>query len=147
MLPPRRIVCLTEEPVETLYLLGAIVDASERARELGAMLEGHLANARTQAKRLPKQPKVFSEEWDDPLISAIGWVSELIETAGGIDVFADPASQDAAKEPVVTPDQVIERQPDLVIGSRFGKKFRPERVAARPVLLSLPLCSIKIFTR
>jgi iron complex transport system substrate-binding protein len=47
----------------------------------------------------------------------------------------------------VTPDQVIERQPDLVIGSRFGKKFRPERVAARPVLLNLPLCSIKIFTR
>jgi ABC-type Fe3+-hydroxamate transport system substrate-binding protein len=59
VLPPRRIVCLTEEPVETLYLLGAIVDASERARELAAMLEGHLANARTQAKRLPKQPKVF----------------------------------------------------------------------------------------
>jgi iron complex transport system substrate-binding protein len=73
-------------------------------------------------------------------------VSELIETAGGIDVFADSASQDAAKEPVVTPDQVIERQPDLV-GSRLSKKFRPEQVAARPVLLSLPLCSIKIFTR
>jgi iron complex transport system substrate-binding protein len=146
VLPPQRIVCLTEEPVETLYLLGAIVDASERGRELAAMLECYLAYARTQAKRLPKQPRAFSEEWDDPLISAIGWVSELIETAGGIDVFADSASQDAAKEPVVTPDQVIERQPDLV-GSRLSKKFRPEQVAARPVLLSLPLCSIKIFTR
>jgi iron complex transport system substrate-binding protein len=92
---PRRIVCLTEEPVETLYLLGAIVDASERGRELATMLEGHLADA--NPREAPTgAAEGFSEEWDDTLISAIGWVSELIETAGGTDVFADRASQSAA---------------------------------------------------
>jgi iron complex transport system substrate-binding protein len=73
-----------------------------------------------------------------PLISAIGWVSELIETAGGIDVFAERASLGAAKDRVVTLDQVIERQPDLIIGSWCGKKFRLERVAARPGFAQLP---------
>jgi iron complex transport system substrate-binding protein len=97
-----------------------------------------LADARRRADRLLKRPRVFFEEWDDPLISAIGWVSELIETAGGVDVFADRASLDAAKDRIVTLDQVIERQPDLIIGSWCGKKFRPERVSARPGFAALP---------
>jgi iron complex transport system substrate-binding protein len=66
------------------------------------------------------------------LISAIGWVSELIEIAGGIDVFADRASRGAAKDRVVTMEEVVTREPDLIIGSWCGKKFRPERVMARP---------------
>jgi iron complex transport system substrate-binding protein len=81
---------------------------------------------------LPKRPKVFFEEWDEPLISGIGWVSELVEIAGGIDVFADRRNQGAAKDRVVTPEEVVAREPDLIIGSWCGKKFRPERVAARP---------------
>ena len=72
------------------------------------------------------------EEWDDPLISGIGWVSELVEIAGGIDIFADLASQGAAKDRVVTVDEVVAREPDLIIGSWCGKKFQPERVMARP---------------
>ena len=75
---------------------------------------------------------MFFEEWDDPLISGIGWVSELVEIAGGIDIFADRRSQGAAKDRVVTLEEVVARQPDLIIGSWCGKKFRPERVAARP---------------
>jgi iron complex transport system substrate-binding protein len=72
------------------------------------------------------------EEWDDPLISGIGWVSELVEIAGGVDIFADRASQGAARDRVVTVDEVVARGPDLIIGSWCGKKFRPERVMVRP---------------
>jgi iron complex transport system substrate-binding protein len=84
------------------------------------------------------RPRVFFEEWDDPLISGIGWVSELVEVAGGIDIFADHASQGSAKDRVVTIDEVIAREPDLIIGSWCGKKFRPERVAARPGFEQIP---------
>jgi len=75
--------------------VGALVDASERARRLGGVLEARLAETRSRAERLPKRPRVFFEEWDDPLISGIGWVSELIAIAGGIDIFPDRASQGA----------------------------------------------------
>jgi iron complex transport system substrate-binding protein len=71
-------------------------------------------------------------EWDDPLISSIGWVSELIEIAGGLDIYAYRSNQDAAKHRVVIAEEVIARAPELIIGSWCGKKFRPERVVARP---------------
>ena len=81
---------------------------------------------------------MFFEEWDDPLVSGIRWASELVEIAGGIDIFADRATQAAAKDRVVTVDEVIARKPDLVIGSWCGKKFRPERVMARPGFGEVP---------
>jgi iron complex transport system substrate-binding protein len=115
-----------------IQMIGAMVDAGERARQLVAALEARLAEARGRAECLPKRPRVFFEEWDEPLISGIGWVSELVEIAGGIDVFADRRNQGAAKDRVVTPEEVVAREPDLIIGSWCGKKFRPERVAARP---------------
>ena len=90
-----------------------------------------MADARSRAECLPKRPRVFFEEWDDPLISAIGWVSELIEITGGIDIFADRSNQGAAKDRIVTAEEVVAREPDLIIGSWCGKKFRPERVTAR----------------
>jgi iron complex transport system substrate-binding protein len=90
-----------------------------------------LADARRRAERLPKRPRVFFEEWDGPLISGIGWVSELVEIAGGIDIFADRASHGAARNRVVTVDDVAAREPDLIIGSWCGKKFRPARVMSR----------------
>ena len=74
---------------------------------------------------------MFFEEWDDPLISGIGWVSELVEIASGIDIFADRRNQGAAEDRVVTAEDVVVREPDLIIGSWCGKKFRPERVATR----------------
>jgi len=120
------------EILDMIRMLGAMVDAGRRAEELVTMLEAGLAQARSRAESLPKRPRVFVEEWDDPLISGIEWVSELIEIAGGIDIFADRRKQGAAKDRVVTADQVVARQPDLIIGSWCGKKFRPERVAARP---------------
>jgi iron complex transport system substrate-binding protein len=118
--------------------LGALVGAADRAATLVARLEANLADAAMRASRLARRPKVFFEEWDDPLISGIGWVSELVELAGGIDIFADRAKEAAAKDRIVTADQVIERAPDLIIGSWCGKKFRPERVAARAGFATLP---------
>jgi iron complex transport system substrate-binding protein len=118
--------------LDMIGTVGAMVGASERAFRLVSTLETRLADARSRAERLPKRPRVFFEEWDDPLISAIGWVSELIEIAGGIDIFADRAGHGAAKDRVVTIDEVVAREPDLIIGSWCGKKFRPERVTARP---------------
>jgi iron complex transport system substrate-binding protein len=118
--------------LDMIRMLGALVEASERAEELVGALEAGLAEARKRADNLKKRPRVFFEEWDDPLISGIGWVSELVEIAGGIDIFGDRAKQAAAKDRVVTIDDVIAREPDLIIGSWCGKKFRPERVMARP---------------
>jgi iron complex transport system substrate-binding protein len=109
-----------------IRMLGALVEANERAEELGGALEARLAEARTRADNLKKRPRVFFEEWD------VGWVSELIEIAGGIDIFADRGNQDAAKDRIVTAEEVVAREPDLIIGSWCGKKFRPERVMARP---------------
>jgi iron complex transport system substrate-binding protein len=97
-------------------------------------LAAGLAEVRARTAGPSRRPRVFFEEWDDPLISAIGWVSELIETAGGSDIFTDRATRAAAKDRVVSPEEVIERQPDLIFGSWCGKKFRPEWVAAAPAL-------------
>jgi iron complex transport system substrate-binding protein len=124
--------------LDMIRTVGALVDASERAQQLVGKLEMRLADARSRAEQLPKRPRVFFEEWDDPLISAIGWVSELVEIAGGIDVFADRANQAAAKDRVVTMEDVVTREPELIIGSWCGKKFRPERVMARPGFDRIP---------
>ena len=118
--------------LDMIRTVGAMVDASERAQQLVGRLEARLTEIRQCAECLPRQPRVFFEEWDEPLISGIGWVSELVEIAGGIDIFADRAGRSAAKDRIVTADEVVAREPDLIIGSWCGKKFRPERVMARP---------------
>ena len=124
--------------LDMMRMLGAMVDASERARQLDEGFEARLAAARSRAECLPKRPRVFFEEWDDPLISGIGWVSELVEIAGGVDIFADRRNQGAAKDRVVTTEEVVAREPDLIIGAWCGKKFRPERVASRPGFAQIP---------
>jgi iron complex transport system substrate-binding protein len=102
--------------LDMIRMVGAIVNAGEQADELVARLDTRLAEARNRAAQLPKRPRVFFEEWDDPLISGIGWVSELVEIAGGVDIFADRRNQSAARDRIVTPDEVIARKPDLIIG-------------------------------
>ena len=132
-----------------IRMLGAMVGASERADQLVSNLQAGLDTACKRAERLSKRPRVFFEEWDDPLISGIGWVSELVEIAGGIDIFAERRDQSAAKDRVVTAEEVVAREPDLIIGSWCGKKFRPERVATRagfdgiPAVQHQDLCEIK----
>lgn len=118
--------------------VGALVGASDRAEALAAKLHTRLDEAAAFAQRLPKRPTVFFEEWDEPLISGIGWVSELIEIAGGIEAFPQQSKQDAAKNRIVSQADVIARAPDIIIGSWCGKKFQPERVKARPGFAAIP---------
>lgn len=116
--------------------LGALVGAGERADALARSFEQRIAAAR--ASRPSRRPKVYFEEWDDPLISGIAWVAELIEAAGGVDIFPELATGRAAKDRIVAPADVVARAPDIIIGSWCGKKFRPEKVAARPGFDTIP---------
>jgi iron complex transport system substrate-binding protein len=118
--------------------LGALIGVSDKAETLAQSLEQRVATARERAARLPQKPRVYFEEWDEPMISGIGWVSELVETAGGIDVFPELSSRKSAKERIVTAEQVIAARPDIVIGSWCGKKFVAAKFAARPGFDSLP---------
>ena len=118
--------------------LGALVGAAGKADELARALEQRLASARERAARLPRRPRVYFEEWDEPMISGIGWVSELVEAVGGIDVFKVHSAQKSAKDRIVSPGAVIAAKPDIVIGSWCGKKFVPAKFAARPGFEAIP---------
>jgi iron complex transport system substrate-binding protein len=118
--------------------LGALVGAAARADRLAQALAGGVARAKDRAALLPRRPKVYFEEWDEPMISGIGWVSELIEAAGGSDIFADRAAGKSAKERIVTAEDIIARAPDIIVGSWCGKKFRPEKVIKRPGFERVP---------
>ncbi|HWG81152.1 MAG TPA: cobalamin-binding protein [Stellaceae bacterium] len=126
------------EILAMIRTLGALTGAGERAERLAQELAAGLARAEALAARLSWRPKVYFEEWDEPMISGIAWVSELIAAAGGIDIFAERAQGKAARDRIVTAADVIERQPDLIIGSWCGKKFRAEKLAARPGFERIP---------
>jgi iron complex transport system substrate-binding protein len=96
-------------------------------------MQQQLAVIADAAARLPRRPKIFFEEWDEPHISAIRWVSELIGIAGGDDCFPELAVESLGKNRIIADgDEIVRRNPDIIIGSWCGKKFRPEKVAARP---------------
>jgi iron complex transport system substrate-binding protein len=126
------------EILDMVMMLGALTGATDRAQHLAQELATSVAAAREQPARLPRQPKMYFEEWDDPMISGIGWVSELVAAAGGIDVFADRSSSKLAKDRVVRTEEVVARAPDIIVGSWCGKKFRPEKVAQRPGFDCIP---------
>jgi iron complex transport system substrate-binding protein len=111
--------------------VGALVGAAERADRLAAGYEQRLAEIASTIRPSPK-PKVYFEEWDDPLISGIGWVSELIEIAGGEDILPDLRSQQAAKDRIISPDAVRAASPDVILASWCGKKVVPDRIRKRP---------------
>jgi iron complex transport system substrate-binding protein len=118
--------------------LGALIGAAGKADALACSLEHRLAQTRLRAAQRARRPRVYFEEWDEPMISGIGWVSELVEAVGGIDVFQPLSRQKSAKDRIVTAEQVIEARPDIVIGSWCGKKFVPAKFAARPGFDALP---------
>ncbi len=126
------------EIFDMIRTLGALVGASYQADRLAEELAAGLADARRRAMQLPRRPKVYFEEWDEPMISGIAWVSELIDIAGGIDIFADRAAGKSAVKRIVTLEEIIAREPDIIIGSWCGKKFRAEKVAARPGFERIP---------
>lgn len=118
--------------------LGALVGAAEKAEALAASYERRLADVATSVDATRQRAKVYFEEWDEPLISGIGWVSELIETAGGIDVFPELRHRQAAKDRIVAPDAVVAAAPDVILASWCGKKVVADRIAARPGWDAIP---------
>ena len=119
------------EILNFIQVLSSIVGVPEKGARLVASLEKNLRDIRKAAPK--RRPKVYFEEWDEPMISAIRWVSELIEIAGGEDIFREKSfAQGASGRIVADPIEVVKRKPDIILGSWCGKKFRPERVKARP---------------
>ncbi|WP_425099184.1 cobalamin-binding protein [Tropicibacter sp. S64] len=116
--------------------LGALTGAEQDAQ---AFLANFAERRATLEAQIPAvRPKVWFEEWDEPLISGIGWISDLIHIAGGVDVFAECAGRPNATDRIVTPDAVAARQPDLILASWCGKKLAPERIKARPGWETIP---------
>ena len=111
--------------------LGALVGCAEKAEKLATSYEERLQCIRHSVQE-KKRLKVYFEEWDEPMISGIHWVSELIEVAGGVDVFADIAGESKAKDRIIQSADVVAAMPDVIIASWCGKKVRPEKIAARP---------------
>jgi iron complex transport system substrate-binding protein len=118
--------------------VGALVGAAAKADELSAALERRFDASSARAARRTVRPRVYFEEWDEPTISGIGWVSEVISAAGGVDVFAELSSQKSARDRIVTAEQVIAARPDIIIGCWCGKKFVPGKVVARPGFGAIP---------
>lgn len=120
------------EILSMILQLAALTGVSEKGEHLVAEYISQMKACETRARQLKKRPTVYFEEWDEPMISAIRWVSELITIAGGDDCFPELAACAGGAERIIAnPDDVIRANPDIIIGSWCGKKFRPEKVAAR----------------
>lgn len=117
--------------------LGALVGATERAETLAASFERRLEGIASITRPSPK-PKVYFEEWDDPLISGIGWVCDLIEIAGGEDILPDLRYRQSAKDRIISPDQVLAASPDIILASWCGKKVVPDRIRQRTGWSDIP---------
>ena len=123
---------------EMILTLGGLVGANDKAEALAGSLAARVDSVHQRALRLPRRPRVYFEEWDEPMISGIAWVSELIAAAGGVDVFPQLAERKNAKDRIVSADDVIAARPDIIVGSWCGKKFVPSKVAARAGFADIP---------
>jgi iron complex transport system substrate-binding protein len=124
---------------QTLRLVAGLVGAQDRAEAWITQCEARHAQIAQAASTWPRRPRVYFEEWDEPMISAIRWVSELVTVAGGDDVFPELALQSMGRDRVIADALApARRAPDVIIGSWCGKKFRPEKVAARAGWAEVP---------
>ncbi len=123
---------------DMIRTVGALIGEPGKAHILSDDLQTRVDAAKVKAKTLRRRPRIYFEEWDDPMISAIGWVSDLIEIAGGENVFAEQASKHGAKDRIVSAEDVIAARPDIVIGSWCGKGFKKDAFAARAGFADLP---------
>lgn len=120
------------EILQTIRATGALVGCADKAEQLVQTLISDLESASLEAKSFARRPKVFFEEWHEPLISGIRWVEELIEIAGGEPIFPELRIQSLAKDRIVDPAEVARRNPDLVIASWCGRKVSFDKIRARP---------------
>ncbi len=121
-----------DEILSMIVQIGGLVGAEEKAHALVSELAARIAMAEERAAALTTRPRVYFEEWGDPLITGIRWVSELVEIAGGIDVFPELRTESLAKNRILAdPMEVVRRAPDIIIGSWCGRKFQKDRVRVR----------------
>lgn len=126
------------EILQMVCVLGAIVGVADKGEALARDLEAGLEAIRASARGWKRRPRVYFEEWPDPLISGIQWVEELVEIAGGIPVFPALRHARLGKDRIVTSEQVIAAAPDVIIGSWCGKPVRKEKIASRDGWDSVP---------
>lgn len=119
--------------LQMIRVLGGMIGCEAKADALAVRLERELDEVRAAAALFARRPRVYFEEWDEPMISGIHWVSELIGIAGGEDCFADNAQHALGKDRIIAdPLEVVRRSPEIILGSWCGKKFQPDTVARRP---------------
>lgn len=122
-----------EDILNMILCLSSMVGAHTKGTALVEHLHSRVKSIQQQSAQLPKRPRVYFEEWDDPAISAIRWVSELVHIAGGEDCFTELGKMPHGKDRIIAnPQTIIDARPDIIIGSWCGKKFRPDKVEARP---------------
>jgi iron complex transport system substrate-binding protein len=127
------------EILRMIRTLGGMIGCEARTATLVERLTAGLDEVRQRGSRLPRRPRVYFEEWDEPQISCIRWVSELITAAGGEDCFPELAMQSLGRDRIVAdPLEVVRRAPDIILGSWCGKKFQPAQVAQRPGWSGIP---------
>jgi iron complex transport system substrate-binding protein len=126
------------EILQMIRLVGSLVGRADRADALATTLEEELDAMRAAAARLHRRPRVYFEEWDEPLISGIRWVEELVEAAGGDPIFPELRHAKLGKDRIVTGDEVIRRAPEVIVASWCGKAVQPKKIAARPGWADVP---------
>jgi iron complex transport system substrate-binding protein len=126
------------EILQMIRILGGLVGCPGKAHQLVSNLELELDAVRAAAARLPVRPRVFFEEWDEPLISGIRWVEELVEIAGGTLIFPELRDAKLGKQRIISSEDVVSRHPDVIIASWCGKAVRTAKIAARPGWSDIP---------
>lgn len=126
------------EILDTLLMFGRLIDAEEKAQKLVSGYRDRLEHIKTERQSRTYRPRVYFEEWNDPMISAIQWVGELIEIAGGQNIFADRATGKASSERHTTLSEVIEQSPEIFIGCWCGEPLDRASVESRPGFSSIP---------
>jgi iron complex transport system substrate-binding protein len=119
------------EILQMIRMVGALVGRQDAGEALAIRLEQGLQEIRAAAAAMPWHPRVFFEEWDEPLISGIRWVDELIETAGGVPLFPELRDRALAKDRIVSAEEVARRDPEVIVASWCGKPVKKDRIAAR----------------
>ena len=126
------------EILDAILLLGKLVGAEAKARALVDSYRARLDAVRRESERRGARPRIYFEEWPEPLLCGSGWVSELIQIAGGVDVFADRAGARKAEGRRVASEEVLAARPDVILASWCGKPFEEETLRAREGWEALP---------
>ena len=120
-----------DEILQMIRMLGGLIGCQDRAEALAEQLQRGLAEVRDSAAKLRSRPRVFFEEWDNPLISGIRWVEELVEVAGGLPIFPELRSCALAKDRIVDPSEVARRDPEVIFASWCGKRMKKSTIVGR----------------